>query len=569
MNARPGAVRAAALVLGAAAIVAAGAGALSLLRAVPTAETALPALAPPPAASAAVPAAPPGADALEAYAAGQKAWREGNEEAAKAGFERAIALDPSLGAAHLRLALARDAAGDRDGASQAVRDAMKHRSQLGERDAGQLGAVEPCVASRPFDHMECAHRLQGVIAKFPDDAELRYRLGRVLWAAGEMEKGLASLERALALDPSLGPALVLEGHLLADAGDLDAAVRSFDRCWRAAPESTECLYRRGWLHLRQGDCNLGQEDFKSYLTLRPGHTGAIASLAAAELQAGRPIDEVRAALAKRLDASPAELRGAAAALADQRAAWFTGDFSAALARAQAGESVTAGAPDRGDRSSRVWSEVLTRMEIGQSAEAGRVAADFLEASAPWARSPASDPARLEVDRVPSLLSAARDARRISQETFSREREAWVGAWEASLDRPWRTLLWLYAHAAPAASPNEARGALEILPKYGKLPAHVPGHDEEVQLGRAFLLAGRLDEALLYLRRATASCTALLGPIWHTRGFDYLGQALEAKGDKLGACDAYAVVLQRWGGARPRSITAEHARGRARVLGCKR
>jgi hypothetical protein len=39
----------------------------------------------------------------------------------------------------------------------------------------------------------------------------------------------------------------------------------------------------------------------------------------------------------------------------------------------------------------------------------------------------------------------------------------------------------------------------------------------------------------------------------------LGQALEAKGDKAGACEAYRYILDRWKNPRPRSITVEQAR----------
>jgi hypothetical protein len=50
---------------------------------------------------------------------------------------------------------------------------------------------------------------------------------------------------------------------------------------------------------------------------------------------------------------------------------------------------------------------------------------------------------------------------------------------------------------------------------------------------------------------------------------WLGQALEAKGDGRGACDAYGVILDRWKNAKPRSVTLEKAKERAKVLSCGR
>jgi serine/threonine-protein kinase len=60
---------------------------------------------------------------------------------------------------------------------------------------------------------------------------------------------------------------------------------------------------------------------------------------------------------------------------------------------------------------------------------------------------------------------------------------------------------------------------------------------------------------------------LFDPFGNTRGWLDLGAALEAKADRAGACDAYRMVVDRWGQARPRSVTAEHARARAVALAC--
>jgi hypothetical protein len=48
---------------------------------------------------------------------------------------------------------------------------------------------------------------------------------------------------------------------------------------------------------------------------------------------------------------------------------------------------------------------------------------------------------------------------------------------------------------------------------------------------------------------------------------YLGELDEQAGDTASACAHYAKVLARWGGAKPRSVTADEARSRAKKLGC--
>jgi hypothetical protein len=49
----------------------------------------------------------------------------------------------------------------------------------------------------------------------------------------------------------------------------------------------------------------------------------------------------------------------------------------------------------------------------------------------------------------------------------------------------------------------------------------------------------------------------------------LGQALEAKGDNAGACEAYGFILDRWKNPKPRSITVEKAKERTKALACAR
>jgi hypothetical protein len=83
-----------------------------------------------------------------------------------------------------------------------------------------------------------------------------------------------------------------------------------------------------------------------------------------------------------------------------------------------------------------------------------------------------------------------------------------------------------------------------------------------------LLAGDVDGAIPHLADALHACVSIdLGLLLRIRAAADLGQALESKGDKSGACDAYGFVLTRWGDAKPRSTTADIARTHAKKLGC--
>jgi eukaryotic-like serine/threonine-protein kinase len=94
----------------------------------------------------------------------------------------------------------------------------------------------------------------------------------------------------------------------------------------------------------------------------------------------------------------------------------------------------------------------------------------------------------------------------------------------------------------------------------------PRYDEA--MGRTMLLAGRTEEAVGPLRRAARMCAALEWPMVVGRARLLLGQGLEARGDKEGACAAYGDVIRWWGNAKPRSLSGEKAKERSKKLGCE-
>lgn len=83
----------------------------------------------------------------------------------------------------------------------------------------------------------------------------------------------------------------------------------------------------------------------------------------------------------------------------------------------------------------------------------------------------------------------------------------------------------------------------------------------------YLLLDRVDEALPYLRSGAESCPVKAGSPWIPSWLHH-GRGLEKKGVKEGACRAYGRVLDRWGHAKPKSVTADEARARAKALRCE-
>jgi serine/threonine-protein kinase len=165
---------------------------------------------------------------------------------------------------------------------------------------------------------------------------------------------------------------------------------------------------------------------------------------------------------------------------------------------------------------------------------------------------------------------------VSEEEAREARARWIKGLRAEDSPRDAWVAWLFYHASPVVTPAEAREALSALPRSAPV-AGLAGHPfAGGVLGRAYWLAGDAERAEPLLRAATAWCGSalplqpLLEADWRIariRDFATLGELLEKKGDKGGACARYAAVLARWGKAKPRSVTADKARARSKALGC--
>jgi len=92
------------------------------------------------------------------------------------------------------------------------------------------------------------------------------------------------------------------------------------------------------------------------------------------------------------------------------------------------------------------------------------------------------------------------------------------------------------------------------------------------------LAGDADHAIPLLRGEVAWCgdVPVRGePVLIDWMMDQLhdrlllGQILEQKSDHDGACAQYAAILSRLGNVKPKSVTADKARARSKVLACNK
>ncbi len=156
--------------------------------------------------------------AIAAYAGGLQALRDANWGLAREDLRRALALDPSLAAAHLRLAILLE---PMQGRAELER-AFQGRASLGARDQAVLQAVEPRIARDPPDNALAAERLHEVAKRYPLDAEI---FGLLEFYEADPAAKLAAATRATELDPLYADAWQGRSTALGALGRMERVAR--------------------------------------------------------------------------------------------------------------------------------------------------------------------------------------------------------------------------------------------------------------------------------------------------------------------------------------------------------
>jgi predicted Zn-dependent protease len=234
-----------------------------------------------------------------------------------------------------------------------------------------------------------------------------------------------------------------------------------------------------------------------------------------------------------------------------------GTFHAAERETIAARSIVAARAEAGTHSRLALQLMEIYSETNRPKEASRVADDFLKLEDVWIRS-----ARADRDAIMMHWAMYR-GKSISRSDFLERRGAWFRAHASSGAQTGA----FASYACGVETPDEAREALELFPSVKPPPVFWEKDYALPMFGKLYTLTGRAADAVPLLERTVKSCYALMAPVVHTRATYDLGQALEASGDREGACSAYASVLTRWGNAKPASVTAARARERSRHLRC--
>jgi eukaryotic-like serine/threonine-protein kinase len=505
-------------------------------------------------------------EALTLYGSALQALHDSAGSLASSRLLKAVAKDPSLGPAHLRYAVE-----DYFPATEVPRkhfnEAVSLRASMSPYDQALLDSVEPIFDSQPPDWAEAARRTADVTRRLPEDAELFVTLSWLLEQVGDFDAATKAADAALALDPTYAGALYEKAEVALTGSDWTTVRQTADRCLAVSPQATSCIGERMYEEDWAGRCADYEQDVRRKIAINPDGASDYAELADAFFVLGKPLDTVREALAqdwRRLDGDDKD--------------WIVGNESLTLAVLVGdGRGVQAGraamekfAKSRSETLYHMipaWVGVIGETEAGHLDRAADVAAAYLGRLDAWSPDQGIDLFSVAYDMRPFMRKALVRAGRLSPAEYAQRRQEWLDAWKARVSPAVVRYVWVYGYAMQVDAPEDAKEALEVLPKYGPLPEFSRALHATAYIGHALLLGGRVDDAVRWLRASSQSCDAFENPYAWVQASLWLGQALEQKGDAAGACSAYGDVVRRWAPFGKASTSATLAGKRMAVLGC--
>ncbi len=186
-------------------------------------------------------------------------------------LDAAIAADPAFALAHLYRAVASPTARER---TEHLRLAAAGRASPDEKmliDAYAVGAAG--------DMDRQAALLTALVSRFPTDPMLLLALANNEQSRGNASASVAGSRRAIAADPSFGPAYNTLGYALVAAGDMAAAEQAFRDYVRLSPGKANPHDSFGEFYFNQGKLDEAEAQFALALAADPAFASSLAMMA--------------------------------------------------------------------------------------------------------------------------------------------------------------------------------------------------------------------------------------------------------------------------------------------------
>ncbi|MDH4270489.1 MAG: protein kinase [Candidatus Aminicenantes bacterium] len=492
---------------------------------------------------------------------------------AKKLLEKAISLDPNFAVAHLYLADANQVIADFRARDEAIKKAKALSARTSEKE--RL-TIEAKYARRiEGDPANACRILLELTEKYPREKYAHYELGGQYSAMARYAEASQEFEKAVALDPTFGPAFNMLGYSYARGGDLAKAEAAFGRYIASNPGDPNPVDSLAELYLRMGQLNKAEAKYKEALDLRPDFVSSCWGLAYVYA-----LRENYAETSRWLEESVART-GPTMKIGGL---WLTSYFDYFLGRLERARSgylaLRKIAEPYGSAyilATLGWISGYIECELGRFDE-GRKGfqswTDYLKQTNPAAQNTyAVESALISswVDFKQGRLDDARarlmETRELLPKAIQEDVELMRGA------MPFLSQLAAAEIALAGGSPEEAVAAAEqvrLLDFLGMNPDQVALYNTPFLkdvLARAYWKNGDLDKAVAEYRKLMTidpsnQVRYLIHPLYHYR----LGRVLEEKGDEARAAVEYQKFLEYWKDADPTHPELGDARKRLAALG---
>src|SRR5258708_23248896 len=142
-----------------------------------------------------------------------------------------------------------------------------------------LGGLEHEEAGRFNDALNDLRRAHFLA---PNDYSILNACGLCLGRLRRPEEAIACFDKALAIEPSFGPAWFNRAGALELIGEIAKADRSYARAAEIVPENAQAWANMAFLASRRGDAESAHRNADRALALQPGHPTAQLALAGVE-----------------------------------------------------------------------------------------------------------------------------------------------------------------------------------------------------------------------------------------------------------------------------------------------
>ena len=203
------------------------------------------------------------AEAASHLERGKALVASGDHAGAISELDRAIQLNPKLGAAYWQRGIAYANRGDHD---QAIKDYDEAISADPQAEAYYARALSLAV-KRDFER--AIADLDKAIGLNPKMAPAYWQRGIVRANKGDHVQAIADYDEAIRLDPNLARAYLSRGNSYELRDDVERARADYDEAIRKDPQLSEAYYARGFLFSVRGELNRAIADYDAALRINP------------------------------------------------------------------------------------------------------------------------------------------------------------------------------------------------------------------------------------------------------------------------------------------------------------